>query len=131
MGQNRDFQQEARRILGVGLALVAALFFLNARYPTPLHLAELKTFDLRMYTRKTHAPHGEVAIVAIDDKSIVELGRWPWPRTVLARLTEALRSYHVAVVGFDMVFSERDYAQQEPERAATPKLLGLGANVVA
>jgi adenylate cyclase len=61
-----------------------------------------------MYARGTHKPDGKVVIVTIDDKSIAELGRWPWPRTVVARLTEALKSYNVAVVGFDVVFSERD-----------------------
>jgi adenylate cyclase len=68
-----------------------------------------------MYARAAHKPHGEVVIVAIDDKSIVELGRWPWPRTVLARLSDALKSYKAAVVGFDMVFSERDYADRQPQ----------------
>jgi adenylate cyclase len=118
MAEKRDRGGEARRILWVGMAMVAALFFFNAHYPSPLRQAELKTFDLRMYARKRRQPLGEVAIVAVDDKSIVELGRWPWPRTVLARLTDALKSYHVAVVGFDVVFSERDYSgQSEPESA--------------
>src|SRR5579885_729583 len=98
----------ALRTLGIGVGMVLALFLVNAHYPSLLRLAELKTFDLRMYARGTRKPHGEVAIVAIDDKSISELGRWPWPRTVLARLEEALMSYKVAVVGYDMVFSERD-----------------------
>ena len=47
-------------------------------------------------------------IVTVDDRSIYELGRWPWPRTVFARLVDALRSYNVGVVGFDMVFSGQD-----------------------
>jgi adenylate cyclase len=61
-----------------------------------------------MYARGTRKPDGTVAIVAIDDKSIAELGRWPWPRTILAQLIGGTKSYHVAVVGFDMVFRERD-----------------------
>jgi adenylate cyclase len=114
MVENRDRAGEARRIVMVGMAIVAALFLFNSRYPSALQMAELKTLDLRMYARTTRQPGSQVAIVAIDDKSIVELGRWPWPRAVLAQLTDALRSYKAAVVGFDMVFSERDYADREP-----------------
>ena len=94
--------------MAIGVAMVAALFVLNSHYPSLLALAELKTFDLRMYARGTKKTQGVVAIVAIDDKSISELGRWPWPRTVLAQLADALKSYKAAVVGFDLVFSERD-----------------------
>ncbi len=95
--------------------MVAALFVLNVHYPSLLALAELKAFDLRMYARGTRKPQGTVVIVAIDDKSISELGRWPWPRTVLAQLADALKNYKVAVVGFDMVFSERDDVDLERE----------------
>jgi adenylate cyclase len=113
MVENQDRAGEARRIVLVGMAIVAALFLFNSRYPAALQMAELKTFDLRMYARKARQTSGQVAIVAIDDKSIVELGRWPWPRTVLAQLTDALRSYKTAVVGFDMVFSERDNGDRQ------------------
>ena len=132
MAQKRNRNGEGLRILGMGMAIVAGLFIFNAHYPSPLKLAELKIFDFRMYLRKTRKPNGEVAIVAIDDKSIVELGRWPWPRTVMARLTEALKSYNVAVVGFDMVFSERDHMEREPETAGGAlKTAGLPANAPA
>jgi adenylate cyclase len=115
-GPNRN--TVALRTLQIGVAIVAALFFLNGRYPSLLRAAELKAFDLRMYAQGTHKPGGEVVIAAVDDKSIAELGRWPWPRTVLARLTEALKSSHVAVVGFDMVFSERDYYDLQRDKGA-------------
>jgi len=97
---------------------VAVLFFFNGRYPALLRDAELKAFDLRMYAQGTRKPSGRVVIAAIDDKSIAQLGRWPWPRTVLARLTAALKSYNAAVVGFDLVFSERDYYDLQRERGA-------------
>lgn len=51
---------------------------------------------------------GTVIIAAIDEQSIVEFGRWPWPRSMEARLVDALKDYHVAVIGFDMVFSETE-----------------------
>src|SRR5215469_7977389 len=104
MARSRKKHPGGWRTLGIGVAMVVALYAVNSHYPSLLRLAELKTFDLRMYARGTRKPHGEVAIVAIDDKSISELGRWPWPRTVLAKLEESLKAYNVAVIGYDMVF---------------------------
>jgi adenylate cyclase len=51
---------------------------------------------------------GAIAIAAIDDRSIAQLGQWPWPRIVLARLVTALKDYKVKVIGFDAIFSEAD-----------------------
>ena len=47
-------------------------------------------------------------IVAIDEKSLAEHGHWPWTRDKLALMLEQLFAYGVTVVGFDMVFAERD-----------------------
>ena len=49
---------------------------------------------------------GPVVIVAIDEKSLVKGGRWPWPRERLAKLVEKLREYGVLVTAFDIVFAE-------------------------
>ncbi len=129
MARTRKRPPGAFRTLLIGVGVVVALFLVNGHYPSLLKLAELKTFDLRMYARGTHKPHGEVAIVAIDDKSISELGRWPWPRTVLAQLVDALKYYKVKVVGFDMVFSERDDIDLVRDKIlATLKKSGLPDN---
>src|SRR3990172_1748755 len=55
-----------------------------------------------------------IVIVDLDEKSLAEKeqggeGRWPWPRDRLALLMDKLfDKYEVAVVGFDVVFAERD-----------------------
>jgi adenylate cyclase len=67
---------------------------------------------LRLTAQGTIDPR--VVIVDIDEKSLVERerggeGRWPWPRDRMAVLLDKLFDhYHAAVVGFDVVFSERD-----------------------
>ena len=50
----------------------------------------------------------DILIVAIDDKSIAELGRWPWPRSLHAALLERLRAAGVRSVGLDLLLSEPD-----------------------
>lgn len=50
-----------------------------------------------------------IVIVDIDDRSLAEVGRWPWPRDHLARLLDELFDRQaVALVGFGRVFDAPD-----------------------
>jgi adenylate cyclase len=49
-----------------------------------------------------------VVIVDIDDASLAALGRWPWPRTRLARLIEATHRSGALAVGLDIIMPEAD-----------------------
>jgi adenylate cyclase len=99
----------------IGLITILAVTLLKQYYPKAFEWAELKAADLRLYRGARDKPTGKVVIATIDDKSIAELGRFPWPRSVQARLVSALREYNVAVAGFDVAFSERDPADAERE----------------
>ena len=48
----------------------------------------------------------KVVVVAIDDESLQRYGRWPWSRTLLARLTDTLAKDGASVVGLDILLSE-------------------------
>lgn len=45
-------------------------------------------------------------IIDIDEQSIQQEGRWPWPRLKVARLLEQLQNNGVALIGMDVIFSE-------------------------
>ena len=49
-------------------------------------------------------PLDEIVIIAIDDKSLQELGRWPWPRDYFAEVIESLNQS--SVIGIDISFFE-------------------------
>jgi adenylate cyclase len=51
------------------------------------------------------APGPEILIAKIDEKSIDELGRWPWSRQTITKLTEKLLEYEAGVIAFDIIFS--------------------------
>jgi adenylate cyclase len=52
-----------------------------------------------------------IVILDIDEKSLQEIGRWPWPRDVMARIVNKLfDKYQIGIVGFDVVFAEADYS---------------------
>ncbi len=52
----------------------------------------------------------EVLIVAIDERSLEALGRWPWRRAVHAALLERLSSAGVRAIGLNLLLSDADAA---------------------
>jgi adenylate cyclase len=122
--------RHAGRPLLIGIVTLTALFVFNHYHPAVFDLADLKASDLRMYVTRPPPLTGAVVIAAIDEKSIAELGHWPWPRSVEARLNDALRDYKAAVVGYDVLFSEPDEDDVQAEQIAA-RLQGLGIAAAA
>ncbi len=54
------------------------------------------------------APPPDALLVAIDDKSLAELGRWPWPRERHVDFVRRVTRAGAAVVAFDVIFADRD-----------------------
>ncbi len=96
----------ASRALALGLLL--AMMALRIYDPAPLEILRLKTFDLYQVMSEPEPSPGQVVIVDIDEKSLGELGQWPWPRTLLADLVNRLSASGAAVITFDVLFPEAD-----------------------
>ena len=58
----------------------------------------------------------DIIIVAIDNYSLAELGRWPWPRKLHAALLDRLTQADPRVVGLDIILSEPERAQADGTR---------------
>lgn len=71
-------------------------------------MIELNWLDLRFRARGPIAPTPAVVIAAIDERSLEAEGRWPWPRSRIAALVQALSEDGAKVVGFDVTFTEQD-----------------------
>ncbi len=93
----------------VALWLLAALLALRALDPAPVEILRLKTFDImqQVVPRQT-PPQLPVMIIDIDESSLKQLGQWPWPRTLIARLVDKLAEAKVKAVAFDVLFAEPD-----------------------
>jgi adenylate cyclase len=77
------------------------------------HNIELQTYDLRVEaTARPSGPAAEVVLIAIDNESIRRMdplvGRWPWPRLVHATVIDYLAAAGAKVIGYDVLFAERD-----------------------
>ncbi len=84
--------------------------------------ADLAIYDAGLLQRPAPA---DIVIVAIDDASLVEFGRWPWPRARHAQLLERLREAGAAAVALDLIVTEPDSADPEnDDRLAQAMRLG-------
>ncbi len=109
-----------RTFVLAAICLAASLISLGlfAAKPDFLNSIELKLRDARFRTRGGLPPDSRVVVVAIDPKSVRELGRWPWDRKVIARLLERLKQYGARTVALDIVFSEPSDPASDNELAA-------------
>ncbi|WIM05463.1 MAG: adenylate/guanylate cyclase domain-containing protein [Candidatus Nitricoxidivorans perseverans] len=65
-------------------------------------------YDARVRLTMPGGVDERVVIVDIDEKSLAEIGRWPWGRDRMATLVDKLFGHGIALVGFDVVFAEPD-----------------------
>ena len=90
--------------IGLLLSLyVAASYLLGFPF---LESIELKAFDMRSELRQNAEPTGEIVMIAIDDNSISQVGRWPWPRSKMAAMIDKLAAAGPKVIGLNIVYSE-------------------------
>lgn len=99
------FSFNSTSITGIVTLLVAGLFI--AGVPI-LDLLELKTYDLRFLSRGKQAPSPHIVLAVLDEKSLDVEGRWPWPRSKIAALVDALSVGGAKVIGIDIAFIEPD-----------------------
>src|SRR5512135_3206243 len=104
------------------IATVLLLYYTQNSF---LEAFEAKTYDLRFKDlRGPIPPSPNIAIIAIDEKSIAELGRFPWSRDNYARLLDRLAAAKTKAVMFDVFFPERESAAHDQQFAAAIKRAG-------
>jgi Predicted transmembrane sensor domain len=54
-----------------------------------------------------HSASGDIIFVSIDDRSLREVERWPWPRRYHAQITEKLTAAGANRIFFDVMFENR------------------------
>lgn len=95
----------------LGVALLGVLLAYSLRY---IEIDPLRRFDAFLYDSRVRlfargAIDERIAIVDIDERSLVELGRWPWNRARLAALIERIfEQYGALLLGLDVILAEAD-----------------------
>ena len=101
-----------RLALRVGIALVI-IFGIGTVYRPDAVSIVLEGLNFRMQDaffkmRGPRKPTGQVVIADIDERSLKEVGQWPWPRTEIAKAVDVMAADGARVIGFDVVFAEKD-----------------------
>ncbi|MBL1141286.1 MAG: CHASE2 domain-containing protein [Proteobacteria bacterium] len=81
---------------------IICLFMTNSQLIKKLEFAN---YDFAM-DQLARNPQQNIAIIAIDDQSIDNLGRWPWPRSLQANMIEKLAQSGAKVIGNSITLSE-------------------------
>ena len=90
------------------LVVVASLTALRWFDPAPLREVRYAAFDQYQRLAPRDYEPVPVRIVDIDERSLRDLGQWPWPRNRLAELLARLKELGAAAVAFDVLFAEPD-----------------------
>lgn len=109
----------------IGLAFTCffvLLYLLNVPF---LEMLEAKLYDYRFKIRGPVTPPDKIVIAAIDERSIEQLGRWPWPRSRMAELVARLSDAGAEVIVFDVIYSEKEANDQKLAQA-----IGDAGNVI-
>ncbi len=104
--------------MAIYLALLVATFFFSIDHFKFNQTLENKMIDMSYQWRgETGVGADEqIIILAIDDQSIETIKyRWPWPRSVHAKVVDRLSMAQARVVAFDLIFSEASEKEWEKQ----------------
>lgn len=90
----------------LSLGLIGVGMLLSVARPSFFESLDRKIYDLNFLLRGGAPPSGQVVLVTIDEKSLQEIGRWPWPRSMMADLFEEVIRRGARVVVPDIFFAE-------------------------
>lgn len=96
--------------MGCLIVIASCMLFYSFGKAKPDLLASLdnQVTSSMFHWRGSAETTGKVVIVDIDEKSLKNIGQWPWPRDVVARLVRSAHESGAKVIGFDIVFAEKD-----------------------
>jgi adenylate cyclase len=94
--------------------LGVVLLYVWASQSALLRNLEVKALDLRFQLRGVQRLESPLRLVVIDDRSIAELGRWPWSRRRFAEIIQRLHAAGARVVALDLLFPEAETGIEPP-----------------
>ena len=117
MKRAQDAQATSRRLVflsGIIPALVVSVLTLYR--PTFLAKIDDAVYDHLLRWAPAKPPGGRVVIVDVDERSLSEIGQWPWRRDLIGRLIARLRDMGTSTIAVDVMFAESDRNEREGPR---------------
>lgn len=109
-----------RLLASLTLVTVMVLVTLGEVSAPAVQQFEKWLYDVRIRMTAEGGQDERIVVIALDEKSLSAEGQFPWTRDKLAVMVDRLYASGVTVVGFDVVFPERDMSHD----LETLRLLG-------
>ena len=93
-------------LVGFAIALLTSMAYLFM--PGKFQALDNQFRDQMFLVRGTLEPSKDLVIVDIDEKSLKQLGQWPWKRKDFAKVLHNLSDAGAGIIGLDIVFAEYD-----------------------
>jgi adenylate cyclase len=93
-------------LLVIGISITVLFSFFSIIRLLPFERLELLVYDMRYKMQGKVTVTDNIVIVAIDDKSIEAIGRWPWDRVKMAEIIKKISAMHPKVIMTDIIWSE-------------------------
>jgi signal transduction histidine kinase/CHASE2 domain-containing sensor protein len=94
------------RWIRLNSVLLGLVFLVSLSFPVSTLSQKLNDFFFRL--RRPLPVSSQVAMVLIDDATLAQYGRWPWPRARLARLVRAVNEQQPRAIGMDILLPEEE-----------------------
>lgn len=93
-------------LVGFTIALLTSIAYMVM--PAKFQALDNQFRDQMFLVRGTIEPSKDVVIIDIDEKSLKQLGQWPWKRKDFAKVLHNLSDAGAGIIGLDIVFAEYD-----------------------
>jgi signal transduction histidine kinase/CHASE2 domain-containing sensor protein len=113
------------RWIRLNAVLLGLVCLVSLSFPVSTLSQKLNDFFFRV--RRPLPVSDRVAMVLIDDATLEQHGRWPWPRTELAKLIRAVSAQKPKAIGMDILLPE---VEDEQNDAALTSAIQSASNIV-
>ena len=105
------------KYIGLVVFVSITVIGINYQYPNHFNYINDKITDIFFNAKQDNEIGTNIVIVDIDEKSLAQVGQWPWSRNVMGKLIENLNSLAPSCIGYGIIFSEED--RTSPSQLAT------------
>ncbi|WP_415888980.1 EAL domain-containing protein [Neptuniibacter sp. SY11_33] len=106
-------KRRLQQLIILGLLFLSIVIGYNSSL---LQRVDLIAYDT-LISQESDSPPENIVIIAIDDASLSQLGRWPWSRSIHADMLSQLTEANTSAVAFDILFAETDSPEADQDFA--------------
>jgi CHASE2 domain-containing sensor protein len=93
----------------MGIIITLVFLIISNQGVSSIERIERQLYDIgTRFAVADYSSADKIAIINIDDKSLAEIGPWPWPRHIIAEMITLLHEEGAGLIGVNILFSENE-----------------------